>query len=763
MKYFVALFVLTIGLSGIKAQGQVNITPAGPIQLCSGSNATLQLTGVGSGSVQWYHNNVLLSANTVNLVVNQAGQYKAIVNRGGSLFDTSNTVQVNVSPRPNAQLTGVTSPINTSQGLTLNAVPQSNCTYHWYMNNILAYGGGPNFSRPLGSNPMNSSPGGPLFTTFILRLIVTNQAGCSDTSASITINDYNRQTATVSGVISGSCTNQSIVLTATPTHPSVNLRWRRNGVIIAGATGLTYTTNVGGNYSVEVRPSQTLITSYTEYSNTYIYHGPPSAPLPFQIISSNGTALCPANPSTTLSIPGSLCNANTPGPSSYWTKDGVAITSTWYTHSINVTQPGTYQAYYGNCVGGCGVASFPIVITSTAVNPVTILPPSRQVLLCNDSIQLNAVNTAGKQLQWYRDGQPLPNATGQLLHATQAGVYEIRTTHATCPEISNQVVISRTMSLFVGNNAPFPACPLDSIELQLALGQSSAYDFFWYRDGILLPGASNNALRTSTPGRYYANAAFGNCTITSQNLVIPPYASNRVNLIPQTVGTLCNGGTIGLEATNAAGKTLYWYRDTVLIAQGIIPRLDISQTGKYWVMSQDNPNCIEWSDTLDVTYTYPPLNLWVQGDTIFSDAVSVVHWFLNGVPITATTGNFFIASRSGAYRAIQIGPGGCESPPSNTVSYFITSIDEGAAKKGWHIYPNPTENIFYMEPLPFGQSITALRLYNLQGQLVKDFGTLPEAQEGRLSLLVDDVAAGVFILQVVQNAQAYYERLVIKK
>lgn len=123
----------------VQATGNVsaNISPAGPIQVCNGTNSILSAnTGIGL-TYKWYNSNGIIN-NATNSIYNATttGDYYVVVS-AGSCSATSNTVSVNVKSTPTVTLSpngNQSFCSNESLTITANATG-SDLTYKWFVNN----------------------------------------------------------------------------------------------------------------------------------------------------------------------------------------------------------------------------------------------------------------------------------------------------------------------------------------------------------------------------------------------------------------------------------------------------------------------------------------------------------------------------------------------------------------------------------------------------------------------------------------------------
>jgi hypothetical protein len=111
--------------------------------------------------------------------------------------------------------------------------------YQWYKNGLPVAGA-------TTVNYTATTPG-------IYKVVISNSAGCSVTSAERTVTQNAAPVAAISPSGSASfCYNSSLILTADSIAGYTSFQWKRNNIVIAGATLRKYTATQAGTYSVTV-------------------------------------------------------------------------------------------------------------------------------------------------------------------------------------------------------------------------------------------------------------------------------------------------------------------------------------------------------------------------------------------------------------------------------------------------------------------------------------------------------------------------------
>jgi hypothetical protein len=114
----------------VNAAPSANITAAGPVTFCQGSNVVLNSnTGLGY-TYQWYQGTTMVGTNTSSYTATASGNYSIHITAGGCTT-TSNIIAVTVNPAPNATASS-NSPVCVGQTINLNGGSTTGgATFSW--------------------------------------------------------------------------------------------------------------------------------------------------------------------------------------------------------------------------------------------------------------------------------------------------------------------------------------------------------------------------------------------------------------------------------------------------------------------------------------------------------------------------------------------------------------------------------------------------------------------------------------------------------
>jgi hypothetical protein len=260
---------------------------------------------------------------------------------------------------------------------------------------------------------------------------------------------------------------------------------------------------------------------------------------------------------------------------------------------------GSYTLEVAEISSATGCAFTNSITISLDTTPVVTMTPTGQNDVCDgDSLQLTAAGS-GSTFQWYRNGVLIPGATGTSLFASQPGIHNVILTDGNgCRDSA-----ASAFDLVVNPLPTVTFSPSGSPEICIgqtqAITGNSGSAYQWYREGVLLPGETNQTLNTGTAGLYNLLLTDANtCTdsaATGVTLIVHPLPVVTVN--PAGVDTLCAGDSLALNAA-AAGDTAYqWILNGNPVPGGTSNPFFGNMTGIYNVILTDSNGCQDTAAT----------------------------------------------------------------------------------------------------------------------------------------------------------------------
>jgi len=598
------------------------ITPLSSTTFCAGGSVIFNAVSIdstfptASGSFQWNKDGLAISgATNTSYTATTGGVYTVTFTIPNGCSSTSLPQTVTVNPLPT-----VTCPGNSSVCISAAPFPLTGATPS-----------GGTYSGP-GVSGGNFDPADAGAGTHTITYSYTDPAtGCS-ASCTFTITVSNLPNAGITGTAS-ICAGQSSLLDANATPGSGTIssyQWKLDGLSIAGATSATYNANTAGNYTVTVVNSSGC--SFTSPVFTLTVNPVPPTPT----ITTGGP--------TTFCAGGSVTLSSSSASGNQWYKDAVLIAG-----ETNNTYTANASGDYTVIVSALGCSSPASAATTVTVNPVPATPTisaSGPTSFCaGGTVTLTSSSASGNQ--WYKDAVLIPGATNNTYIANASGDYTVIVTKLGC---SSPASAATTVTV-----NPVPATPTISASGPtsfcaggtVTLTSSSASGNQWYKDAVLIPGATNNT--------YIANAS-GDYTVIVTKLGCSSPASAAttvtVNPVPATPTisasgptSFCAGGTVTLTSSSASNNQ--WYKDAVLIVGEINQSIIVSTSGSYTVTVTGANGCLTTSAATDVNaYPYPTATIIAGGSTTFCAGGSVT--------LTASDGTSWLWSNGATTKAITV-------------------------------------------------------------------------------------------------------------
>ncbi len=418
MRLFLLLALLCSGLICFSQ----SVTPAGPLNLCSGTNTTLTVSSPPAGATfQWIKTTPAITnipgATANTYIVNAPGSYSCIIVTPGPP-DTLNTVVINAASTPVAGFNF--SPNNICSNTPILFTSTSTGTglsYAWNFND-------PNsgsLNTSTSANPVHTFIGIPGNTvqSFNVQLIITSNNGCKDTIIrTVTTSQIPDPTFLNYTIYNGKryfklCTNTSTAVFTFINNSSTAATNTNYQIIWGDATpdynSATFNTPLTHTYPVGTTTALFIVTGANGCKDTipyYIFLGTNPA---VGLGNPGNTAICT---NSSLTFPISSTGLNSPGTIYTITfNDGSApITYTHpapadITHQFPITSCGTTSGTYQNSFSATIQAANPCASSTASVVPIYVsqkTPPTFSIVP-GDTICINTTasisNTTGNNYE----------------------------------------------------------------------------------------------------------------------------------------------------------------------------------------------------------------------------------------------------------------------------------------------------------------------------------------------------------------------------
>lgn len=679
---------------------------SGTITVCEGSTFNLQIDSDGTPAsplfypglnYKWYRNFAEIVGQTgPSIPVTQSGNYYVIVDYGSCIMNSySNIVAVNI-------ISGFELTINTSDSTDficegssktlVSSHQDASYNYQWYRNNVVISGAtAATYNATLeGTYKLIITVGSCVFESNAMFLeVIDLQVSLNTAAVEILIPGTTLQINGITNAIN-------------PTF-----QWKKNGVNIPGATSINYTANDAGVYSLTVTETQGCTTSST-VSVEVIF------PDSFEVaIASAGDYQQCISTEILLNIVQfnaftsngvvNLVN-NTYGYAYQWYKNNQPIagaTSTLLTVN-QTTGNGSYHLVVTIPSIATPIVSNAISISLGGSNPAVI---SQTGAYCNTSttVTFNS-NYTGTQYtyQWFRNGVAISGATSSSYATNQEGNYYVIVNNAGCSLTSNTILVSSTSGTITINNPAFDILLPGEEKILTTTTSLSQPTYQWYRNNVLISGATSSSYTATLDGVYKVVATQGTgCALQAEASVTLAYpdsfnltinvASGYQNCVSTATSLTINSfvaqtsqGNINVNPNNT-NYNYQWLFNGVAISGATATTYAItnaSQNGTYQLtVSLPNYGNVS-SNSVSVALALTTPSVTVQGSLCGGNSVQLTssetnsiytyNWYKNGVLIAGANQPTYTTFETGSYHLV-LSQSSC-SATSNTVAVNESNI-----------------------------------------------------------------------------------------
>jgi trimeric autotransporter adhesin len=369
-------------------------------------------------------------------------------------------------------------------------------------------------------------------------------------------------------------------------------QWQKDGGVIPGQTKSILNITQSGTYTLTVNdancsaPSSYTLTKELTFSN--VIHSLISSS-PSNVIN-DSVAYCANNQNVSLQHNNSFSNSSS--YSYQWKKNGIDVNgATQYT--INNVPEGIYSLKITQ--GNCSTVSKGITVIRKITSSKTIKSNGTKGCI-GDYVGIFLDDLTCGSYQWQKDGIDILGALNPAFYATQSGSYRVKIFENGITSYSNSISIniSDTQSFIIAENNPnFKNCTNSKYYFLTdpELSTGSFYfngSFQWYKDDVLINGATNYSYEITNSGTYKLRVTKGSCSGFSQNAEVIIPNTNPEMSKPQISSNngflICNGSYTNLQASYFSNANYEWKRNGQTILNGLMKySLDIMQSGNYTV------------------------------------------------------------------------------------------------------------------------------------------------------------------------------------
>ncbi|MDI9319194.1 MAG: T9SS type A sorting domain-containing protein [Phycisphaerales bacterium] len=700
-------------------------TVTSPIAYCQDATAS-PLTATGT-SLKWYTTATggagSTTAPTPSTTIAGTTTYYVSQTNAASCEGPRASIVVTVNPLPTAPT--VISPLTYCQAETASPLSATGTSLKWY---IAATGGTSSSTVP---TPSTTTLG---TTTYYVSQ--TSTAGCEGVRSSIVVTVNPLPTApTVSSSPITYCEGETATaLSAVGT----SLKWYPTAT---GSTGI-YTTT-------PPTPSTTTAGTTVYYVSQTTAAGCEGSRIGITVI------VNPLPAAPTVVSPIAYCQFVTPsaltavGTSLKWytSATGGTASTTAPTPSTSIAGTTTYYVSQTSAVG-CESprAALTVVVNLVFTKPAVVSP----VGYCIGAL-ISPLSATGIALKWYTTATGGVGSTTAPTPSTASvgstTYYVSQTSLIDCESPRSSIVVNISDKPDVDINSvgslKMVFCKYDSLLLS-AKSSVIISDYQWYRNSILIPGATADTYNVSTNGYYKAvvKNTFGcenEATVYVYGDTLPDPRLSPTELL------FCPNVNIILFCSPVGASYQYeWYKDSIVLAGDTLNQLVINKAGSYYVRVTDSFGCVIFTNA-STAKTYPALirPKIIRLDPILrlSSPFITYQWYRNGKPIAGAIAISYSMPFKGKYWCVVTDENDC-SDVSDTVDTEQSTgikLNVGTSRK-IKIYPNPTQSKVFLE----ADFNLDLRVTDITGRLIVE---QKDAQVIDMSVYAD----GVYIFTILSK------------
>ncbi len=456
-------------------------------------------------------------------------------------------------------------------------------------------------------------------------------------------------------------TNLTLIATADGS-PLPTFQWRKNGVMLAGATNQTI--SILGATAADAGAYQVIATNEVG-----------SATSPEEIIEIGGsqTVITPAIIAQPAAVQTNVIGtaavfsavvAGSPTPTFQWNKDGAAVagatTTTLTIAAVAATDAGSYTLVATN--SGGTVTSAPSVLTVTEIvvdgtaPKITTQPITRTVAVgASVSFNVGASGSPAPSYQWRKNGTNITGATASSLDFSavsvgDAATYSVLATNGAGAAVSENAMLYVQSAPVITTQPIAQAATLgSSTRFTAAVAALPGATLQWKKNGVNVAGATSavllfSSVTSSDVGLYKLEAtnALGSATSNEVALALgtPPIITTQP--VSLTVAQKSNI-TFTVAASGAPLPTYQWKKNGVVLAGQTSATLSIknvsrSSAGEY-VAEARNVVGYAVSNRVQLNVTNPSGKVSNEGeDPAFDEVDSLAASGLINLSVRANAG-----------------------------------------------------------------------------------------------------------------------------
>ena len=208
---------------------------------------------------------------------------------------------------------------------------------------------------------------------------------------------------------------------------------------------------------------------------------------------------------------------------------------------------------------------------------------------------------------WYKETGPTTYifvAEGPTLTVNTNGTYFVKTNYGSCTSdsFSNRVTISEAVSgeanATIASSLGNPYCPEQGLTTLSTIGGNT---YQWFKDGNIIPDATNQMYQTNESGTFSVQVDLGDCSASGSIDLVSQLFESTID-VPE-YNEMLSGESLIVNVTSTAQNPIYsWYLDDVMISGANQSTFEATEFGNYKVVISETTGCsasIEYAFTIE--------------------------------------------------------------------------------------------------------------------------------------------------------------------
>jgi hypothetical protein len=183
----------------------------------------------------------------------------------------------------------------------------------------------------------------------------------------------------------------------------------------------------------------------------------------------------------------------------------------------------TFGAFTLNTNGSHDIFTAKVIIVGCETPEVLIAPQSSATFCQGGSVSITSTSTNATVFQWNKNGVAITGATGSSYTASSSGVYTLNTGNSCGTAVtSNSITVqaNKPPAASITPSGTVTMCSGDTKILSANTGSGLSYQ--WFKNGSIIPGATNSSYAATTGGKYKVSVikTSTGCSRTSKTTTI---------------------------------------------------------------------------------------------------------------------------------------------------------------------------------------------------------------------------------------------------